>query len=168
MGIVFTFRAGANFFTSLPPFRKRKKEERRGGENSGKEESEREQGTDSDGYIGSIFWFSMTEPWQTAGPFMRNLLLTYFRVPIWGSTGCSTVRVSTLIAHISLMSGPIIKPFDSMKVKTVRIFLVYDMSSYWLYYPILGLKMFLTSFSQMWFLCAHRPNRRIKIFYALS
>ena len=84
------------------------------------------------------------------------------------TTGCSTVRVSTLIAHISLMSGPIIKPFDSMKVKTVRIFLVYDMSSYWLYYPILGLKMFLTSFSQMWFLCAHRPNRRIKIVYALS
>ena len=78
------------------------------------------------------------------------------------------VRVSTLNTHISLMPEPIIKPFDSMKVKTVRIFLVYDKSSYWLYYPILGLKMFLTSFSQMWFLCAHRPNRRIKIVYALS
>ena len=51
MSVVFTFRAGANFFTSLPPFRKRK-EERRGGENSGKKESKREH---SVGYIGSYF-----------------------------------------------------------------------------------------------------------------
>ena len=50
------------------------------------------------------------------------------------------------------MPGPTIKPFDSMKVKTVIIFLVYDMSSYWLYYPILGMKMFLTRFSPKWFL----------------
>ena len=64
------------------------------------------------------------------------------------STGCPAVDRTTLIAHISLMPGPIMKPFDSMKVKTGRIFLVYDKSSYWLYYPILGMKMFLTRFSQ--------------------
>ena len=34
------------------------------------------------------------------------------------STGCPAVDDTTLIAHISLMPGPIIKPFDSMKVKT--------------------------------------------------
>ena len=50
--------------------------------------------------------------------------------------------MTPLIAHISLMPGPIIKPFDSMKVKTIRIFWVYDKSSYWLYYPILGMKLF--------------------------
>ena len=42
--------------------------------------------------------------------------------------------MTPLIAHISLMPGPIIKPFDSMKVKTGRIFLVYDKSSYWLHF----------------------------------
>ena len=78
-------------------------------------------------------------------------------------TGCPTVRVSTLIAHISLIPGPIIKPFDSMKVKTGRIFLVYDKSSYWLYYPILGMKMFLTRFSQKWFLCAHTEQKNLCI-----
>ena len=51
--------------------------------------------------------------------------------------------MTPLIAHISLMPGQI-KVFDSMKVKTVRIFLVYDKSSYCLYYPFLGVKMFLT------------------------
>ena len=30
------------------------------------------------------------------------------------NTGCSTVDDTTLIAHISLMPGPIIKPFNSM------------------------------------------------------
>ena len=44
-------------------------------------------------------------------------------------TGCPAVDRTTLIAHISLMPGPIIKPFDSMKVKTGRIFLVHDKSS---------------------------------------
>ena len=44
-------------------------------------------------------------------------------------TGCPAVDRTTLIAPISLMPGPIIKPFDSMKVKTGRIFLVYDKSS---------------------------------------
>ena len=39
-------------------------------------------------------------------------------------TGCPAVDRTTLIAHISLMVGPIIKPFDSMKVKTGRLFLV--------------------------------------------
>ena len=34
------------------------------------------------------------------------------------STGFPEVGVTLLIAHISLMPGPIIKPFDSMKVKT--------------------------------------------------
>ena len=38
------------------------------------------------------------------------------------ATGCPAVDVTTLIAHISLMPGPIIKPFHSMKVKTLRIF----------------------------------------------
>ena len=79
--------------------------------------------------------------------------------PRFISTGCPAVDVTTLIAHISLMPGPIIKPFDSMKVKTGWIFLVYDKSSYWLYYPILGMEMFLTRFSQKWFLCAHRPHK---------
>ena len=32
-------------------------------------------------------------------------------------TGFPEVGVTPLIAHISLMPGPIIKPFDSMKVK---------------------------------------------------
>ena len=64
------------------------------------------------------------------------------------STVFPEVGVKPLIAHISLMPGPIIKQFDSMKVKTGRIFLVYDKSSYWLYYPILGMKMFLTRFYQ--------------------
>ena len=32
-------------------------------------------------------------------------------------SGCPAVDVITLIAHNSLMPGPIIKPFDSMKVK---------------------------------------------------
>ena len=45
-----------------------------------------------------------------------------------------------------------------MKVKTVRIFLVYDKSSYWLYYPILGMKQFMTRFFKKWFVCAHRPH----------
>ena len=49
-----------------------------------------------------------------------------------------------------------------MKVKTGWIFLVYDKSSYWLYYPILGMKLFLTRFSQKWFLCAHRPHTKLK------
>ena len=49
------------------------------------------------------------------------------------TTGCPAVDQTTLIAHISLMPGPIIKPFDSMKVKTGNFFLVYDKSSYWLY-----------------------------------
>ena len=66
------------------------------------------------------------------------------------STGCPAVDDTTLIAYISLMPGPIIILFHSMKVQTVRIFLVYDKSSYWLYYPILGMKLFLTSFSQKW------------------
>ena len=51
-----------------------------------------------------------------------------------------------------------------MKVKTVRIFLVYDKSSYWLYYPILGMKLFLTSFSQKWFLhteSAHTESKKL-------
>ena len=78
--------------------------------------------------------------------------------PSKDTTGFPKVGVTPLIAHISLMPGPITKPFDSMKVKTGRIFLVYDKSSYWLYYPILGMKMFLTRFSQKWFLCAHRPH----------
>ena len=83
-------------------------------------------------------------------------------------TGCPAVDRTTLIAPISLMPGPIIKPFDSMKVKMLRIFLVYDKSSYWLYYPILGMKLFLTRFSQKWFLCAHRPHTISKKNYALS
>ena len=77
------------------------------------------------------------------------------------TTGCSTVDQTTLIAYISLMPWPIIKPFHSMKVKTLRIFLVYDKSSYWLYYPILGMQMFLTRFSQKWFLCAHTESKKI-------
>ena len=60
-----------------------------------------------------------------------------------------------VIAHISVVPGPIIKPLDSMKVKTGRIFLVYDKASYWLYYHILCMKMFFTRFSQKWFMCAH-------------
>ena len=48
-------------------------------------------------------------------------------------TGCPAVDRTTLIAHISVMPGPIIKPFDIMKVKTGRIVLVYDKSSYWLF-----------------------------------
>ena len=63
------------------------------------------------------------------------------------TTGCSTVDQTTSIAHISLMPGPIIEPFHSMNVKTGRIFLVYDKSSYWLYYPILGMKMLLAKYS---------------------
>ena len=55
-----------------------------------------------------------------------------------------------------------------MKVKTGRFFLVYDKSSYWLYYPILGMELFLTRFSQKWFLCAHRPHTESKKCYALS
>ena len=50
------------------------------------------------------------------------------------TTGFPEVGVTPLIAHISLMPGPITKPFDSMKVKTGRIFLVYDKSSYWLHF----------------------------------
>ena len=42
------------------------------------------------------------------------------------STGFPEVGVTPLIAHISLMPGPITKSFDSMKVKTGRFFLVYD------------------------------------------
>ena len=93
-------------------------------------------------------------------------------------TGCPAVDDTTLIAHISLMPGPIIKPFHSMKVKTVRIFLVYDMSNYWLYYPILGMKMFLTRFSQkrksahekcpdriIFFMLWARANRRPHLLY---
>ena len=37
---------------------------------------------------------------------------------VFEPTGCPAVDVTTLIAHNSLMPGPIIKPFDSMKVKT--------------------------------------------------
>jgi len=96
------------------------------------------------------------------------------------STGCSTVDDTTLIAHISLLHGPIIKPFHSMKVKTLRIFLVYDMSGYWLYYPILGMRMFLTGFSQkrksahqkcphiIFFLCLESEQIREHIYYANS
>ena len=66
----------------------------------------------------------------------------------WQPTGCPAVDVTTLIAHISLLPGPIIKPFHSMKVKMIRISLVYDKSSYRLYYPISGMNLFLTRFSQ--------------------
>ena len=45
-------------------------------------------------------------------------------------TGCPAVDVTTLIAHNFLMPGPIIKQFHSIKVKTVRIFLVYDIGFY--------------------------------------
>jgi len=83
-------------------------------------------------------------------------------------TGCSTVRVSTLIAHISLMTGPIIKPFHSMNVKSLRIFLVYDMSSYWLYYPTLAMTMFLTRFSQKRISAHKKCPHRIISFNALS
>ena len=75
--------------------------------------------------------------------------------------------MTPLIAHIYLMPGPIIKPFHSMKVKTVRIFLVYDMSSYWLYYPILGMNMFLTRFSQKR-KSAHQKCPHIIIFLCLE
>ena len=36
------------------------------------------------------------------------------------------------------------------KLRQLEFFLVYDKSSYWLYYPILGMMMFLTRFSQKW------------------
>ena len=92
------------------------------------------------------------------------LLLSFCPFPVGHPTGCPAVDYTTLIAHISLMSGPITKLFHSMKVKTVRIFLVYDKSSYWLYYPILGMKLFLTSFSQKWFLhteSAHTESKKL-------
>ena len=41
------------------------------------------------------------------------------------TTGCLAVGVTTLILNNFLISGPIIKPFNSMKVKTIRICLVY-------------------------------------------
>ena len=63
------------------------------------------------------------------------------------------------------MIEPIIKPFDFMKVKTVRIFLVHDKLSYWLYYPILGIKnVFDKVLPEMVSVCPHR----IKKIYALS
>ena len=42
------------------------------------------------------------------------------------STGCYTIDVSTLIVPISYICQPITKPFDSMRVKTGRICLVYE------------------------------------------
>ena len=50
-----------------------------------------------------------------------------------------------------------------MKVKTLRIFLVYDKASYWLYYHILGMKLFFDKFLPE-MVSAHRicPHR-IKI-----
>ena len=53
---------------------------------------------------------------------MRNIVASH--------TGFPEVGVTPLIAHISLMPGLIIKPFDVMKVKMIRIFLVYDKLSY--------------------------------------
>ena len=41
------------------------------------------------------------------------------------TTRCLAVGVPTLNANNSFFSGPIIKPFKSMKVKTIRICLVY-------------------------------------------
>ena len=108
------------------------------------------------------------EPFGLTFPQLSSVHPTVFP-PYFGKycTGCPTVDVSTLISHISLMPGPIIKPFHSMKVKTVRIFLVYDMSSYWLYYPILGMNMFLTRFSQKR-KSAHQKCPHIIIFLCLE
>ena len=50
-------------------------------------------------------------------PLNAKFLFTIMRDEL-ASTGCPAVDVTTLIAHISLMPGPIIKPFDSMQVKT--------------------------------------------------
>ena len=88
---------------------------------------------------------------------------------IWFNTsGCPTVRASTLIAHISLIPGPIIKPFDSMKVKASGFFLVYGKSSYWLYYPILGMKLFFDKvLPEMVSVCPQAPHK-IKKNNALS
>ena len=41
------------------------------------------------------------------------------------NTGCLAVTVTTLILNNIFISGPIIKPFNSMKVETIRICLVY-------------------------------------------
>ena len=47
----------------------------------------------------------------------------------WAYTGCSAVGVPTLILDISSKGEPILKPFESMKVLTGRICLVYEV--YW-------------------------------------
>ena len=73
--------------------------------------------------------------------------------------------MTPLIAHISSMPGPIKKPFDSMKDKTGRIFLVYDKSSYCLYYPFFRYEnVFDKVLPDMVSVCPHNFN----FFYALS
>ena len=52
-------------------------------------------------------------------------LICTFAIVIMVNTGCLAVGVTTLILNNFLISGPIIKPFNSMKVKTIRICLVY-------------------------------------------
>ena len=47
-----------------------------------------------------------------------NIMAMVLAVLSYVTTGFPEVGVTPLIAHISLMPGPIIKPFDSMKVKT--------------------------------------------------
>merc|ERR1719507_1665072 len=84
------------------------------------------------------------------------------------TTGFPEVGVTPLIAHVSLMPGPITEPFDSMKLKTGRVFLVYDGSSYWLYYPVLGMTVFLTGFSRKWKVHMKKVPTQNNFFYALS
>ena len=63
------------------------------------------------------------------------------------TTGCSTVHVSTLIVHISYIPQPITKPFDSMKVKTGRICLVYETPCKVSFYSFYDFPEFLELFS---------------------
>ena len=52
------------------------------------------------------------------------------------ATGCSAITAPTLILNNVLISGPIIKPFNSMKVEIGRICLVYKTSCNVQYFSI--------------------------------
>ena len=52
------------------------------------------------------------------------------------TTGCSAITAPTLILNNVFISGPIIKPFNSMKVEIGRICLVYKTSCHVQYFSI--------------------------------
>ena len=67
---------------------------------------------------------------------LLKLTLKQLTVSVAEDTGCSTITAPTLILNNVFISGPIIKPFNSMKVEIGRICLVYRTSCHVQYFSI--------------------------------